>query len=503
MEAVAREGLLLEPEALKYLQAQGDPLAALRRGLDRIGEKPLVLTLQDIQTALETQGLSPLSPAAGSQPEPPPTFPVPSVIESSGELVKPRAPASSPTAPSKPRRQHDSHLEVLRDITGNSRCQGKIEDFSRYFAHRFRTLGGLLRAKRELHGALPIAKAKRMAREIRFIAMVRDVRTTKAGHRILEVEDEEESCAVLLTKDGPLAREPVVPDEVLGIVGSSWKEDLIIAEKLVRPEVTPLKGFRGEGADLWAAFISDIHVGSRLFLRDRFLKFLEWLRDGDDLARGIKYVVLSGDVVDGIGVYPRQDEDLLVDDVYRQYEEVAGYLNTLPEGVKTILLPGNHDAVRPAEPQPALPAEIQRLFSADIAFVGNPCYFRLHGVTILSYHGRSMDDLVSALPGMGYDRPLEAMKEMLRRRHLAPIYGGKTPIAPEAQDYLVIDPIPDIFVTGHVHGAGLEEYQGIRLINSSTWQAQTSYQRMHNIDPRTGRAVFVNLATGQMVSREF
>ena len=168
-----------------------------------------------------------------------------------------------------------------------------------------------------------------------------------------------------------------------------------------------------------------------------------------------------------------------------------------------ILSPGNHDAVRPAEPQPALPAAIQKLFDSNVTFVGNPCTMSLHGVRILAYHGRSMDDFVSAVPALSYARPLDAMREMLRKRHLAPIYGGKTPIAPESEDHLIIDPVPDIFVTGHVHSAGVGEHRGVVLVNSSTWQAQTSFQKMHNIDPVPARLPIVDLHTGEAVLKAF
>jgi len=171
--------------------------------------------------------------------------------------------------------------------------------------------------------------------------------------------------------------------------------------------------------------------------------------------------------------------------------------------VTVLLIPGNHDAVRPAEPQPALPASIQKLFDSNVVFAGNPSLLSLHGVRILAYHGRSMDDFVSTIPGMSYHRPLDAMKAMMRMRHLAPIYGGKTPIAPEATDHLIIEEVPDIFATGHVHSVGVEAYRGVVLVNSSTWQAQTPYQKMRNIDPLPARLPLVDLAMGQAVIREF
>lgn len=89
------------------------------------------------------------------------------------------------------------------------------------------------------------------------------------------------------------------------------------------------------------------------------------------------------------------------------------------------------------------------------------------------------------------------MNEMLKRRHMAPLYGGKTPLAPEKEDHLVIDEIPDIFVTGHIHGAGIGMYKGVTTICASTWQSQTSFQKMHNFSPDPAILPVVHLGTGK------
>jgi DNA polymerase II small subunit len=146
---------------------------------------------------------------------------------------------------------------------------------------------------------------------------------------------------------------------------------------------------------------------------------------------------------------------------------------------------------------------VQNLFDSNVTFVGNPSTFTLHGVRILAYHGRSMDDFVYSLPGMSYARPLDGMREMLRRRHLAPTYGGKTPIAPESEDYLVVDEVPDVFVMGHTHSVGLDEYRGVKTVSASTWQAQTPFQKMHNVVPQAAKVPILNLGTGHSSIKEF
>ena len=90
-----------------------------------------------------------------------------------------------------------------------------------------------------------------------------------------------------------------------------------------------------------------------------------------------------------MGIYPGQDKHLDITDLFNQYSKLGQMLQELPDWVEVLLLPGNHDAVRPAEPQPAIDPELQTDYNNTL-FVGNPCDFSLHGVRVLSYHGVSM-----------------------------------------------------------------------------------------------------------------
>ncbi len=483
---LSQKGTLVEPEAAEYLLQMTDPVRAARSLLESLGEVPLILTLTQVQQA------SNIARAAAQRRE----------VGAGSSIPLSPMPASFARTSDRAS-ESDADVRILRDITGRSTCEGKIEDFARYFRHRFHTLAKMLRSRRELAGAVEIQRAARYAREVKFIGMVSAVRPVRNGGRIVEVEDDSAMATVLLPGDTSLASETILSDEVLGIVGTANDRGLIIAKNLVRPDIPVSREWRGPREHIRVAFASDIHVGSRTFLADRWAQLQSWLTSDDPLARSIRYLVIGGDLVDGIGVYPRQDEDLAIDDIYQQYEAAAQMVAALPEWVHVVLVPGNHDAVRPAEPQPSLPVSIQKLFDSRVTFAGNPSAFALHGVRVLAYHGRSFDDFVSSVPFLTYANPLDAMREMLRKRHLAPLYGGKTPIAPEAEDYLIVDEVPDIFATGHVHACGVGEYRGVRLVNSSTWQAQTSYQKMHSIEPKPAQLPIVDLATGETVVRPF
>jgi len=498
LDFVAQKGTLLEPDAADYLLRQPDPIDRLAGVIDGFQQVPLIITLQHVMEA-EKIALNAAARLASRerqfaiQPRTELSQPVPRLMVSPAAMARHAEPAAN----------YEEDLVVLRDITGHSTCEGTLEDFSKYFLNRFKVLAGMLSQRKELRGSVDIAKAKRLSRDVSIIGMVAGVRKTKNGHLMLDLEDETDKISVLLLASTPLAEAPVVTDQVIGVVGSVNNKGLMVASSIVDPDI-PVNHHCPRSADnVSVAFLSDMHVGSKSFLDGRWESFRNWISNGDELARSIKYVIVNGDLVDGIGVYPRQDEDLAIDDIYEQYEFLEKLISALPSHLRIVLLPGNHDAVRPAEPQPSLPEGIRKMFQSNVLFVGNPCTLRIHGVRILCYHGRSMDDLVSAISSLSYSRPLEAMREMLRMRHLAPIYGGRTPIAPEAQDLLVIDEVPDIFMTGHVHGVGMGEYRGVTLINSSAWQSQTSYQKMRNLEPVPGRVPIMNLSTGKATVREF
>ena len=411
----------------------------------------------------------------------------------------------------------DSEIEVHFDITGNSVTEGKLSDIKSFFNSRLSKIRNLMIEGRALPRR-PISNAEAYRNrqrytsneyEITIVGLVSEPRWAKSGNLMFLLEDESTQIQCLLkppTGANPLhaALDGLMNDDVVGVSGFfiGDRTDLFIISNIHFPPL-PRRAKNTANIDesVSAAFLSDVHVGSKTFLEPQWEKMINWFKT-DPLAKTIKYFVLSGDGVDGVGIYPGQDRHLAITDLFKQYGALADLLNDLPDWVDVIILPGNHDAVRPAEPQPALDPEVQQDYS-DAVFVGNPCDFSLHGVRILSYHGKSIDDFVAGLRSVTYAKPEMAMRSMLERRHLAPSWGGKTPLSPEPEDSMVIGTIPDIFVTGHVHGQYVGDHKGTTIVHSSTWQDQTDYQRMLGFQPKPCILTVINLHTHASASIPF
>jgi DNA polymerase II small subunit len=405
----------------------------------------------------------------------------------------------------------EGDFRLLFDPAEHMGTKGRIEDFHRLFQDRYRTVRELLRRQHgSLHPLEDIGRLFETEDQVRVIGMVQNVKATKNGHTIFDLEDPTGTIRVLVSKNKEIFRNKLADDETVGVVGRYSRDNggpgIVFADELVRPDV-PAPHQRRPCTDpgAMAAFISDLHAGSRHFLHKEWRRMVRWLNcengdaPGEDIARRVKYLVVSGDLVDGIGIYPDQYKDLEVPDISRQYELLAELMSGIPPHIHIVMVPGNHDAVRLAEPQPALPKEYRDCFSNEnIHFVTNPAFFSLSGVNVTAYHGKSIDDMVQLYKEVTYENPLEGMREMLRSRHMSLTYGMRNQLSPEETDMLVIRDVPDVFVTGHVHRFGSAEYKGVQLVQAGTWQSQTSFQRMMNFKPQPAKMALLDLATFEM-----
>lgn len=403
--------------------------------------------------------------------------------------------------------EYDAEIKIKKDITNKSNSRGNVESFVEYFNDRYDRLSKILRDRESLKDASTIEVIKRQNyKEVKLIGIVNDKRVSQKGNIILELEDPTGTIlAIIMANESELLKisKEIVKDEVIGIYGIRINSDMIIVKEIFFPDIKIDKEQKRADIPISLVLISDIHIGSAKFMYNEFEKFIRWINceigsnKQRELAERVKYLVIGGDLVDGVGIYPGQEKELLIKDIHKQYEELWKFISRIPEHIEIIVIPGNHDATRQAEPQPAISREFAEHFYEDprIHMVGNPCSFSIHGVDVLTYHGRSLDDLVSNIPGYTYETPEKAMICLLRKRHLAPLYGDKVPLAPESYDYLLIDEPPDILHMGHIHTLGISHYRGVTVVNSGTFQKQTSFQKRHNLTPDPGKIPVIDLDT--------
>jgi DNA polymerase II small subunit len=401
----------------------------------------------------------------------------------------------------------ETKVEVMDDYEV-SRSEKDVPEFLQYYNDRYDKMKKLLMRRSELKSATSVERLKRRDEgdEAATIGMVKDMYSTNSGKYIVSLEDKTGTFKVLVDeRDG----DRLVEDEMIGVNGSMGG-DILYANSVIRPDLPIPDGVNTTKEDVEAAYISDFHMGSKDTLKKRLDRFAEWL--GTEEASNIGYLVIPGDVVEGVGVYPDQDQELEVMDIYKQYHRFEEWVEKVPDDIQILLGPGNHDITRLAEPQPKIDEDVfDRIHEFNnVHLVRNPQTVRLHGIrskgiTNLMYHGYSFDDQIDAIKELrenAYDEPYRVMVDLLKRRHLAPTYGSNL-LSPEAEDHLVIDEKPDVFVAGHLHSHSNYSYKGVNVIASSTFQAQTDFQKRVGHEPDPGKVTIVNFGNRNTEVKQF
>ncbi len=395
----------------------------------------------------------------------------------------------------------DSYVEIIKNYDGET-SSGKPSDWVTYFNDRFKRLRDLLLIK-DSSGIVSVSAIRDMPQgsDVKTIAMVSNISISPVKkYTVFDIEDSTGSYRGILTSQD----QDLLADQVVLIKGRKFKDALFIKE-IVYPDIQVKDSKPKEIEDSYALFMSDIHVGSKLFAKDAFELFLKWINqevsEYSSIAKLVKFIVISGDLVDGVGVYPNQEKELEIKGLREQYEAFFSLFDKVPKRIKLLISQGNHDATHIAEPQPKLDPRfsepVYRLQNAIM--LSNPYQVNLviggSKTNLLSYHGFSIPyyaDTIQKYNKMNPQDIEEIMKLHLKSRHLAPTHGSSQ-VVPLTRDYLVIDETPDIYATGHIHKVLASKYKETILINSSCWQYQTSYQKKYGMNPDIAKIPIVNL----------
>lgn len=414
-----------------------------------------------------------------------------------------------------------SRVEVVKNFEVNNNVK-TMNDWFEFYLSRFNNMKKLLEHRKELRNATSIASINKMTgkNEVSTIGLVKDTRMTSNDNFMIDLEDPTGEITLFVSKNNhELIRvcENIVLDEVIGVVANTGSHFAYVDE-IVFPEV-PTSPPKLSPVDEYACFIADTHVGSIDFEKKMYVNFVDWLKgktgseEQKRVAKRVKYLFLIGDLVDGVGVYPNQDKELVIKDIYKQYDVFSDYLKDLPEDIQLIFIPGNHDALRLSEPQPPLFSDIAKSVYelSNVRNLSNPSVVNIgkfgnfQGLNVLMYHGYSYHYYANSVPKLlkvGVDKPELISEFLLKKRHLAPSHGSGL-ITPGSFDPYIIENVPDVIATGHFHKLGYKMYRGVNLISSSCFQKMTSYMEKLGHHPTPGFIPLLNLKTRKVKVMNF
>ncbi len=412
----------------------------------------------------------------------------------------------------------NSHVKVVYNYRGIPKKR-EVRDFSLLFKKRYYSIMNILRGRKELANLVSVSRiaGKPEKESVAFVGMVYEKSYTANGHIMLTLEDDTGFIRTLISKNNqdvfPLGQDLML-DEIVGIAGTTG-DKIVFANSVIFPDIPLSKELKKSPHDEYAIFISDLHFGSKHFMHKSWEKFIKWMHGEigtethKNLIKKIRYVIIGGDLVEGVGIYPGQEQDLDIPDLFWQYNKFMEEFKRLPQDKEYIIIPGNHDAVRIADPQPPIPEKyvpelyqmpnVKMLSSPSIVTIGKHDDFS--GLDLLLYHGFSYpyyaDNVPSIRDNGGMTRADLVLKYYLQRRHLG-ITHGALQYVPDSHDALYISKVPDVLVTGHVHRTMADMYRNVTILNCSTWIGMTDYQEKVGLEPEPGRAILMSLKTREL-----
>lgn len=428
----------------------------------------------------------------------------------------------------------ESNVEIVFNYVEKAKKR-EVKDFVNYYRARFKQMEPMFRSRLS-NGVISINKLniKSINDKVSLIGLVNQIKETKNGHVIIELEDLTGVINVLISKNNAelitLSKELVL-DEVIALDGTYGK-DIIFSDNIYFADLSLIKELKKSPVEEYMAFIGDPHIGANEFLFEEFQNMLDWINgkismvdktfsvdnealkvsieEEKNMLSKLKYIMVSGDLIDGVGIYPNQEADLKIKDVRDQYEVFAKLISQVPTHIKIVISAGNHDSMRIAEPQPPIYKEYAKTLCElpNIINISNPGIVNIgkteifEGFNVLLYHGYSFvyyADVIEDIRSKGgLTRADLIMQLLLKKRHLAPAHGS-TLYIPDEKDNLIITTVPDFFVTGHIHRlTAIPNYKGVSLLNCSTWMGETDFQEKVGLKPQVAKLPIANLRTREI-----
>src|SRR3989344_24340 len=386
----------------------------------------------------------------------------------------------------------------------------EVKDFVNYFRNRFTEMKKILQERNQLSNLVSIDKIYGNRQGISLIGIVLNKRVTKNGNILFEIEDMTGKVLALVNKNKQELynkADELALDAVVGLKCSGNRE-IVYINDIIFPEAILFERKKSPVEEL-ALFTGDLHIGSKKFLEENFLRFIDYLNGklpNTQETNKIKYLFLVGDIITGVGNYPAQEKDLAFTDLESQFEKAAELLGKIRQNIKIIISPGNHDGVRLMEPQPFLDEKYawplynlkNVILTANPAMVNIGAQKNFPGFDVLTYHGFSYtyyaNNIGSLMQEKAMNNPEKIIAYLLKNRHLAPTHSS-VQYSPTTEDVHIVKKIPDIFFSGHVQKSAVSYFNNILTISGSCWESMTAYQEKFGNTPDHCKVPIFNLKT--------
>ena len=254
-----------------------------------------------------------------------------------------------------------SQVKILSEPTKRITSGEGVKGYNALFSSRFNKLKRIISDRPEsklLKSAASVKSAK--IEDDMYVCGLVTIRNSERNITKLTLEDPSGSFeGIIFDEELQKMANTLLIDQFIMARISSGKNSGYIIKDLILPDI-PEQAKNKSETEAYAVFLSDLHIGSKYFMEDEFSEFVSWLSSPDPVAKKIRFVLIGGDVVDGVGIYPNQNKELVCQTIQEQLKKAEDLIDKISKNIKIIIMPGNHDPGRRAfHNRPSLKNTIQ------------------------------------------------------------------------------------------------------------------------------------------------
>jgi DNA polymerase II small subunit/DNA polymerase delta subunit B len=300
-----------------------------------------------------------------------------------------------------------------------------IEDYIKFFNLRYKKLRKILSTRLDLINPLSINRISQKSRKFSIIGMVKE---KNRGERSLLLEDLTGEITVYMEEKIFNRFEEILQDEVIGVLCEK-KDNVIKVKKIIYPDIPLRREINKTKDNIQYLFISDFHMDNNLFNQRAYENFLDFIyKEKNKLC-----VFILGDISS-------------------KKEDIISFFQDLPKNIFKVYQPGEID--------PSLDVGDLKITNPSLVKVEDK-------IIVFSYHGNLLSEYSKIWSNIS---PEAILMNLLKKRNINPIFNLDNKIYDE--DVFLLDIVPDILVTGHLHKPGILNYKGTTIISNGSFITQ-------------------------------
>jgi len=186
-----------------------------------------------------------------------------------------------------------------------------IDGYNALFSSRFTKLKKIISTRPEFKMVKQISSiiSIKSKEDVFVCGLVVERKTERSITKVIIEDTTGRFEGIIFDKDLQKIASSLLLDQFLMACVVFGKNGGFIIKDIILPDVPEHPRTRSK-SETYAVFLSDLHIGSKFFLEKEFERFVSWLSSPDPISRKIRFILIGGDVVDGVGIYPNQDKEI-------------------------------------------------------------------------------------------------------------------------------------------------------------------------------------------------